>query len=145
MKTNTQAASCYLGLMCQSSIHALITQLSIQIDCSIQEASPITFPSAQNTTIQRQFFTGSINNGTIEISLIPIDFIIGRLLAIPAGIDVLMILDGYQQKDIEWLKCTLKNLDPVKGVFELPILTRTKMTAHNLSLSPMKMRKIAVN
>jgi len=145
MKTIPQTPHYPLGLMCQSSIYAFITQFSALHNCTIQETSPITFPTNKHTTLQSQRFTGNIGCENTEISIIPVDLMICQYFSLPPGIDILIILSSDGQKSIDSLKHILKNINPVKGVFQLPISVRKKIADLYSCSSPMKMRKIAVN
>jgi len=143
MKTIPQTPFFCLGLVCQSNIHAFIMQFSALRNCTIQEAPPLSFSPTKYTTLQSQRFAS--NNENTEISIIPVNQMIRQYFSLPSGIDILIILSSNKQKYIDSLKHTLKNIGPVKGVFQLPISIRKKITDLYLGASPMKMRKIAVN
>ncbi|MBI9060745.1 MAG: hypothetical protein JEZ14_02075 [Marinilabiliaceae bacterium] len=145
MKTILQTPQYCLGLMCQSSIYAFITQFSVLHNCTIQETSPISFSTNKHATLQSQRFTGNIGCENTEISIIPVNLMICQCFSLPPGIDILIILSSDGQESVDSLKHILKNIDPVKGVFQLPISIRKKIAYLYSCSSPMKMRKIAVN
>jgi len=145
MKTIPQTSHYCLGLLCQSSIHAFITQFSALHNCTIQETTPISFSTIKHIKLQSQRFTGAFGNKNTEISIIPISQMIRHYLSLPSGIDIVIITSNYCQKSIDSLKHILKNIDPVKGVFQLPVSLGKKVTDSYTCSSPMKMRKIAVN
>lgn len=145
MKTIPQTPFFCLGLVCQSSIHAFIMQFSALRNYTVKEAPPLSFSPTKYTTLQSQRFTSNIDNEDTEISIIPVNQMIRQYFSLPSGIDILIILSSNKQKYIDSLKYTLKNIGPVKGVFQLPISIRKKITDLYSGASHMKMRKIAVN